>query len=117
MIITPPRDITVFLNQGPAIFSCEINGGAPGWRVNGTIYETLSPEIRTDLMINNVVSENGYSLLTLTIPARAKYNETTVQCVTFNIELEPTESGTVTIKIQGNHKRTSRSICTQVFFF
>ena len=43
-------------------------------------------------MTDNGVSENGYSLLTLTIPARAKYNETTVQCASYNIELEPTES-------------------------
>ena len=104
MIITPPRDITVFLNQGPAVFSCEINGGLPGWRVNGTIYDNLSPEIRTDLMTDNNLSDNGYTLLTLAIPAslRAKYNETTVQCVTFNIELEQTESEIVSFKIQGD---------------
>ena len=49
-------------------------------------------------MTDNDVSENGYSLLTLTIPARAKYNETTVQCVRYNNELEPTESEIVSFR-------------------
>ena len=48
-------------------------------------------------MTDNGVSENEYTLLTLTIPARAKYNETTVQCASYNIELEPTESEIVDI--------------------
>ena len=39
-------------------------------------------------MTDNDVNENGYTLLTLTIPAKAKYNETTVQCASYNIELE-----------------------------
>ena len=101
-IISPPSDITVFLDQEPAVFSCEINGGTPGWRVNRTIYHNLPPEILSELMTDNVVSENGYTLITLTITARAKYNETTVQCVSYNIELEPTEI--VSFKVQGNHK-------------
>ena len=52
----------------------------------------------TDIMTDNDVSENEYTLLTLTIPAKAKYNETTVQCVRYNIELEPTESEIVSFR-------------------
>ena len=96
--------MTVFLDQTPAIFSCEINGGVETWIVNGTSYNSLSSEIRTDLMTVNGVSENGCILLTLTIPARAEYNETTVQCASYNIELEPTESEIASFKVQGNHK-------------
>ena len=103
MIITPPRNITVFLDQEPAVFECEVNGDLSGWRVNGTIYNSLSTEIRTNIIIDRGVSENGYSLLKLTIPARAEYNETAVQCVTSKLEFESTESEIVLFKIQGNN--------------
>ena len=115
MIITPPRDITVFLDQEPAVFSCEIDGGLPEWRVNGTSYNSLSSEIRTDIMTDNGVSENGYTLLTLIIPARAEYNETTVQCATLNAEKYPTESEIVLFNIQGDYKRTSMNVCGSAY--
>lgn len=97
-----PKDTTVFLNR-TAMFSCNTSGGNfILWRVNGTSFSDLPPEIRSDLDINPegiVIIGHGFS--TLTIPVRAVYNGTTVQCVTGVDFGVPVESENVTLTIQG----------------
>lgn len=99
----PPQDTTVFLKE-IAIFTCEISSGDfVFWRVNGTSFNDLTPEIKNN---SNVAQEKigDSDLITLTILARAEYNGTTVQCVTGYFAGVVVESGIVTMKIQGIHK-------------
>ena len=87
------------------MFSCETSGGDYIiWRVNGTTFSNLSPEISSDIDINPVGISSGLS--TLNIPARAVYNETTVQCVTGDIGGVVAESENVTLTIQGIYSVT-----------
>ena len=102
MIIQPPTNTAVFLGQSAAVFECETSGGElSGWRVNGTAYSSLSPDIRSDLDAAESVSDDDNTLITLTIPARAKYNGTRVQCVTIILGGAFDESDNVTMQIQG----------------
>ena len=87
------------------IFSCNTSGGDYiAWRVNGTTFSNLSPEISSDLDINPVGIISGLS--TLTIPAKAVYNGTTIQCVTGETGVGGVvvESEIATLTIQGNDK-------------
>ena len=68
--------------------------------MNETLYDDLMPQIRTDIMTDSSMSENGNTLLTLTIPPRAKYNNTIIQC--FNPEVEGNTSEMVLFKVQGD---------------
>ena len=70
------------------------------WRVNGTQLEPLLPEIRSDLVISEVSSE-GTTVEILTIPARAQYNGTRVQCVSVIFGVSFVESDNATLTIQG----------------
>ena len=94
-ILHAPENTTVFLNQ-PAVFTCETRGGITLWRVNGTQRELLLP-ILPDL----VLSGEGTAVQTLTIPARAQYNGTRVQCLSVIYGGPSMESDNVTLTIQG----------------
>ena len=68
------------------MFTCETVGGTPSWIVNGTQREVLDPEIRRDLVISEeTVNDGGRTEQDLTIPARAEYNGTRVQCVVLSL--------------------------------
>ena len=83
------------MNQ-PAVFPCITTSDSITWRVNGTNYSDLPPEIRSDLVSSQAMTA-GVHLFTLTIPGRAEYNGTTVQCVTGH----PVENENVTLRVQG----------------
>ena len=85
------------------MFLCDASGGDYIlWRVNGTSSNDLPSEILNDLDINpDGIIVSG--LVTLSIPGRAVYNGTTVQCVTGDIGGDPVESEIVTLTIQGTH--------------
>ena len=101
-IFQSPQNTTVFQDQMPAVFECEVNGEFAGWRVNATPFNSLSPEIRGDLDTDRELSDEGNELLTLTIPGRAEYNGTTVQCITGMIGVgDVIESDSATMKVQG----------------
>ena len=55
------------------------------WTVNGTQRETLSDEITRDLVISRTIHDGGRTEQDLTIPARAEYNGTRVQCLLFSL--------------------------------
>ena len=83
------------------MFSCDASGGDfIVWRVNGTTFSDLSPEISSDIDINpDGIIVSGLS--TLDITARPVYNGTTIQCVTGDIGGIPVECEIVTLTIQG----------------
>ena len=94
-------DTTVFLNH-TAVFTCETRGALYGyWRVNGTAYNSLPPELRDDLDPDReTVGE--HEVYTLSIPGRAEYNETVLQCVAGrDVGGGSIESANVTLKVQG----------------
>ena len=78
-ILVAPESRVVFLDQS-AEFTCETVGGILGWIVNGTQREVHSDDIRRDLVVTVTIIDGGTLLETLTIPARAEYNGTRVQC-------------------------------------
>ena len=80
---------------------CEVNGDLASWKVNGTLYNSLSVEIRRELTAYQESGDSGSEILTLTIPGRIGYNGTSVQCVTAELGGEAIESETVTMKVQG----------------
>ena len=82
------------------MFTCETVGGALTWIVNGTQRDVHSAEIRNDLIISEISTEGGSKHETLTIPARAEYNVTTVQCAVLTFGGSAL-SDNVTMTIQG----------------
>ena len=101
-IFRAPNDTTVFLDNS-AEFMCEVNGGLASWRVNETYYNSLPHEIRDDLDTDQEDSDDGAGneILTLSIPGKAKYNGTKVQCVTGEFGSDPVESENVIMTVQG----------------
>ena len=72
------------------------------WRVNGTQRATFMPDIRSDLVVSEEsTTPEGTTVETLTIPARAQYNGTIVQCLSVIIDVSRAESDNVTLTIQG----------------
>ena len=102
MILIHPTDRTVFLDDGNgAFFSCRMQDGSSShWRLNGTDYNDLSSDV-----LDDVVTSSGSSglaeLIELTITARAKYNETRVECVIENNDGDSVVSDNATLYIQG----------------
>ena len=90
----------MFLDQS-AVFTCEIRGEATTWKVNGTTWQNLPPEIRCDLERVETNTPEGSIVVVLTIPARAEYNGTKVQCLVVIFGGSSDESENVTLKIQG----------------
>ena len=85
------------------MFTCETVGGALSWVVNGTQREVLALD---DLVISETLNDGGSTVETLTIPARAEYNGTRVQCLVFSLSGSDL-SENATMIIQG----TSRMQC------
>ena len=98
-MLVAPESRVVFLDQS-AVFTCEIVGGSVIWVVNGTQQEVHPPEISRDLIVSEIITDDGTTLETLTIPARAEYNGTVVQCLVFSIS-SSVQSGNATMRIQG----------------
>ena len=98
-IIRVPENTTVFLDQS-ALFTCETNGGISGWRINGTVLQDLPPDIECDMRVSGSNTAEGTRVQRLTIPARAEYNGTRVQCLVLGFG-GFAESGNATLKIQG----------------
>ena len=82
------------------MFTCETVGGTLSWVVNGTQREVHSDDIRRDLVVSETIVDDGSILENLTIPARAEYNGTRVQCAVFTFGLSD-QSENVTMTIQG----------------
>ena len=96
MILRFPGNQTVFLNQS-AVFTCETEYYDPTWRINETRLENIPPKILSDLMISVSTTAGGSRLQTLTIPARAEYNGTKIECLVgrFGENVTLTIQGTV----------------------
>ena len=100
-ILVAPESRVVFLDQS-AVFTCETVGGAPVWVVNGTQREVHPAEMRRDLVVTETITDNDTTLENLTIPARAEYNGTRVQCfVGLYYGGSTVQSGNATMTIQG----------------
>ena len=84
------------------MFTCETVGGLTGWRVNGIILQSLPPEIRSDVVVSETNTPEGTRVEELTIPARAEYNGTRVQCLVLGFGGSSDESENATLRIQGN---------------
>ena len=87
--------VTVFINQ-PATFPCVTTSDSIAWRVNGTNFNDLPPEILSDLVTDRV-TVTTFHLFTLTIAGRAEYNGTVIQCVTGHL----VENENATLRVQG----------------
>ena len=98
--MTPPESVVVFTDS-EAEFMCETrNAPSFAWRVNGTFLSQLDPSLRADLDTDQE-TVGDIELYTLTIPARAEYNGTVVQCVASVPGGEFRQSGNATLMIQG----------------
>ena len=87
--------------ESVAEFTCGIrNAPAFTWRVNGTFLGELDPSLRADLDTDQE-TVGDIEQYTLTIPARAKYNETVVQGVASVPGGDFRESRNATLMIQG----------------
>ena len=80
-----------------------MNGDVATWRVNGTYYNALSPEIRRDTDVFQEDGTGGHEILKLTIPGKAEYNRSKVQCVTGEFGSDPVVTPNVTMTVQGIH--------------
>ena len=98
-ILQSPENQTVFLDQS-AVFTCETDGGFSGWRINGTLLQTLPPEIERDIKVSVSTTAEGSRVETLTIPARAEFNGTKIQCLVLGFG-GFAESENVTLRVQG----------------
>ena len=98
-ILQAPESTVVFLDQS-AVFTCETVDGTLSWAVNGTQRELIDLEIRRDLVTSEIINDGGSSVEELTIPARAEYNGTRVQCLVFSLSGSD-QSENATMIIQG----------------
>ena len=98
-ILVAPESRVVFLDQS-AVFTCETVGGTLVWIVNGTQREVHPAEIRRDLVVSETITDDDTTLGTLTIPARAEYNGTRVQCAVLTFGGSD-QSENATMRIQG----------------
>ena len=85
------------------MFTCETDGGLSGWRINGTLPQDLPPEIESDVMVSGTNTPESTRVEVLTIPARAEYNGTRVQCLVQKFGGGSAESENVTLNIQGSY--------------
>ena len=105
-VLQSPENQIVFLNQS-AEFTCETDGGLSGWRINGTVLQELPPEIENDIEVSYSTTAEGSTVENLTIPARAEYNGTNIQCLVLKIGGHSAESENVTLTVQGMCSDTS----------
>ena len=99
-ILQAPENATVFLGQS-AVFTCETDGGLSVWRINRTLLEDLPHELHSDLRVSETNTAEGTRVVRLTIPARAEYNGTKVQCLVGILGGGSSESENAKMKIQG----------------
>ena len=100
-ILRNPESKTIFLDES-AVFTCETDGHFSGWEMNGTVAGDLPPAIFRDLEFSpNDITDHGTTFLKLTIPARAEYNNTRVQCAVVTLSGSSAESETAILKVQG----------------
>ena len=105
-IVDPPINTTVFINQ-TAVFECETSGGEiTDWRINGTDFNNLPPNIQNDWKTDRHYNGSSW-FYSLTVQATDRYNETRVQCVTGSFGGSSDESDNATLSIQGNHAKGS----------
>ena len=101
-ILDSPKDMVVFLMQ-QADFTCETDHGFPSWRINGTLLHEVSPELRSNLTVDEINTPMGTTVERLIIPAREEYNGTNIKCLVVSSDGGSlVESENVTLKIQGN---------------
>ncbi len=74
MILQSPENWTAFRDQS-AEFTCETDGSTSGWNTNGSLWQTLPPDMEVDIKITRSTTFEDSSVETLTIPARAEYNQ------------------------------------------
>ena len=84
------------------MFTCETDGGLSGWKINGTYLPDLPPEIGNDVIVSVTNTPEGSTVVNLTIPARAEYNGTRVQCLVVTVGGGLAESENVKLNIQGS---------------
>ena len=114
-ILVAPESRVVYLDQS-AVFTCKTFGGTPVWVVNGTQREVHPADIRRDLVVSETIIDDGSTLETLTIPAGANYNGTTVQCAVLTFGgLVRSESATMSV--QGSFVHCVRFTIMCVFLF
>ena len=82
------------------MFTCETDGGVSGWRINGTVRQTLPPEIERDIEVSVTTTTEGSTVERLTFPGRAEYNGTKIQCLVLGFG-GSAESENVTLTVQG----------------
>ena len=99
-ILVAPESRVVFLDQ-PAEFTCVTVGGTLVWIVNGTQREVHPAEIRRVLVVSETITDDDTTLENLTIPARAEYNGTRVQCFVGIFGGSTVQSENATMRIQG----------------
>ena len=99
-ILIDPKSRVVFLDQSAA-FTCETVGGTLVWVVNETQREVHPAEIRGDLIVTETITDDDTTLENLTIPARAEYNGTRVQCFVGIFGGSTVQSENATMRIQG----------------
>ena len=99
-IIQGPRNTTVLLGER-AVFTCEVTGDASDWIVNGTLLNDLPRGIQSDVTTVATNTAERTTVMVLTIPARAEYNGTGVQCLTVTFGVGLTGSETATLNIRG----------------
>ena len=102
VILTHPDDRTVFLgDENGVFFLCSTRDSSTAhWRLNESDYDDLPSQLQHDLVID-IASTVNSQLLDVTIPARAEYNGTRVQCVAESDDGHSVVSDTVTLTIQG----------------
>lgn len=99
-IAISPESAVVFIDSAVE-FTCGINLPFFTWNVNGSFFVELNESLRADLKtVQQTVGNN--EMYTLTIPTRAMYNGTVVQCVAGTVEGVSAESQNATLLIQGN---------------
>ena len=93
-----------------AFFLCVTRGSSSShWRLNGIDYDDLSSDVQDDLIISSG-SSGLAEFLDLIITARAKYNETRVECVAENNDGDSVVSDNATLYIQGKLMLNTKSI-------
>ena len=102
VILTHPDDRTVFLgDENGAFFSCNTrDSSSTHWRLNETDYDDLPSQLHDDLIVSTILTSLSV-FKELTIPARAEYNGTRVQCVAESDDGHSVVSDTATLTIQG----------------
>ena len=92
----------VVFTDSEAEFTC-VTRDAPSftWRVNGTFLNLLDDSLCADLDTDQE-TVGDHELYTLTIPARAEYNGTVIQCLASVPGGDFRVSGNATLMIQGD---------------